>query len=85
MQVGLSDFKPELCYGLMAPAKTPASVISRINAALNAVLADRSIRGDLMSKGVTTIDSTPFNFARKIQSDTVLWGNIARSVNAKAE
>ena len=82
---GIKDFKPELWYGLMAPAATPKDVLQRLRTALDKVLQDRNLRADMLSKGVAPQSLSPEAFAQKIRADIALWGGIARAVNAKAD
>jgi tripartite-type tricarboxylate transporter receptor subunit TctC len=82
---GIKDFKPELWYGLMAPAATPKDVLLRLRTALDKVLQDRNLRADMLSKGVAPQSLRPEQFAQKIHADIALWGGIARAVNAKAD
>lgn len=82
---GIRDFKPELWYGLMAPAGTPKDIVERVRTAVDKVLQDRSLRADLLAKGVAPLSLEPAAFAQKIREDIKLWGGIARSVNAKAD
>jgi len=82
---GIKDFRPELWYGLMAPAATPKPVVDRLRAALDKVLQNRDLRADMMSKGVAPESLAPEQFGQKIRADIALWGGIARAVNAKAD
>ena len=82
---GIKDFKPELWYGLMAPAATPKPVVDRVRTALDKVLQDRALRADMLAKGVAPLSLAPEAFAAKVRADIALWGGIARAVNAKAD
>ena len=82
---GIKDFKPELWYGLMAPAATPKDVVARMRSAVDKVLQDRSLRAELLAKGVAPLTLESAAFAHRIRADIKLWGGIARSVNAKAD
>ncbi len=82
---GIKDFKPELWYGLMAPAATPKPVVERLRSALDKALQDRNLRADMMAKGVSPASWTPEQFGQRVRADIALWGGIARSVNAKAD
>ncbi|MGN8082909.1 Bug family tripartite tricarboxylate transporter substrate binding protein [Variovorax sp. 22077] len=84
-QAGIKGFRPQLWYGLMAPAATPQPVVQRLRAALDTAMRDAGLRADMQSKGVTPWTVTPDAFQARIRSDIQLWGGIARSVNAKAE
>ncbi|MEJ8856499.1 tripartite tricarboxylate transporter substrate-binding protein [Variovorax robiniae] len=82
---GVKDFKPELWYGLMAPAATPKDALQRLRAAIDKVMQDRALRADMLAKGVAPLSLAPDAFAQKIRADIALWGGIARAVNAKAD
>lgn len=82
---GIKDFKPELWYGLMAPAATPKPVVERLRSALDKALQDRNLRADMMAKGVSPASWSPEQFGQRVRADIALWGGIARSVNAKAD
>ena len=46
------DFVISSWVGLLAPARTPKTVIARLNAELNAVLADPEVRDRLNALGI---------------------------------
>lgn len=82
---GIKDFKPQLWYGLMAPAATPQPVVQRLRAALDTAMKDPALRTDMLAKGVTPWSVRPEVFEEQIRGDIKLWGGIARSVNARAD
>lgn len=84
-QAGIKDFRPQLWYGLMAPAATPQPVVQRLRAALDAAMNDPALRADMLAKGVTPWTVPPDAFMAQIRGDIKLWGGIARSVNARAD
>ena len=46
-------------FGLTGPAKMPADLVARLNAAINEVLAQPEIRKRLLELGVTATPGTP--------------------------
>lgn len=82
---GLGNFTPELWYGIAAPAHTPDSVVQRVHAAVAKVQEDRSLRADYLSKGVTPLSLPTSLMLQRIAYDTRMWGEVARSVGARAE
>jgi tripartite-type tricarboxylate transporter receptor subunit TctC len=54
-------------FGLTGPAKMPADVVARLNAATNEVLAQPDIRKRLLELGVTTTPGTPAEFSAFVQ------------------
>lgn len=84
-ETGVEKFAPELWYGLSAPANTPDAVISKIYGAVAKAQEDRAVRANLLSKGIMPISLPTSLIGSRIAFDTKLWGDIARSVGAKAE
>ena len=71
--------------GLLAPAATPPAIVSKLNAATNAALADPAIKGRLEDLGVSAFSSTPAEFASLIASETAKWGKVIRDAGIKPE
>lgn len=67
------NFDFNVWYGLMAPAGTPPEVVSKLNAALNEVLAMPDIKQRLLDSGLDPAPSTPDAFAKKVKDDLRLW------------
>ncbi|QEZ43813.1 Bug family tripartite tricarboxylate transporter substrate binding protein [Cupriavidus oxalaticus] len=82
---GVPGFTQQLWYGLAFPRGTPASVVARMNQALDQVLADKDTIRELADKGVTARAGTPADMLAAVQHDLSYWGAIARSVGATIE
>jgi tripartite-type tricarboxylate transporter receptor subunit TctC len=67
------------------PAGTPAAVIERVNADVNAVLRDPDVRAKLDSAGMTPVGGTAAEFAAVVAADTQRWGAIIRRIGLKLE
>ena len=55
-------------FGLTGPAKMPADVVARLNAATNEVLAQPDIKKRLLELGVTTTPGTPADFTAFVRN-----------------
>lgn len=55
-------------FGLSGPAKMPADLVARLNAATNEVLAQPDIRKRLLELGVTVTPGTPADFAAFVKN-----------------
>ncbi|WP_373824206.1 Bug family tripartite tricarboxylate transporter substrate binding protein, partial [Achromobacter insuavis] len=51
-ELGYKDFSVVTYYGVLAPAKTPAAVVARLNADFNKLLARQDVRDALASQGL---------------------------------
>jgi tripartite-type tricarboxylate transporter receptor subunit TctC len=71
--------------GLMAPARTPPSVIGKLNAALVGVLDDPDTRLRLKQAGVTPSPSSPEQFGRYLGDEIARYGRLIRDNGIKGE
>ena len=55
-------------FGISGPAKMPADLVARINAATNEVLAQPDIKKRLLELGVTTTPGTPAQFTTFVRN-----------------
>ena len=72
-------------YGIVAPKGTPAEIVDTLNAALNAVLADPTLKARMAELGGVPMPMTPDEFGRFIAAETEKWGKVVRAANLKAE
>lgn len=75
----------ETLFGILAPAGTPAAVIERLNAAVNAGLAAPDIRLGFTQLGVDTKSTTPQEFAAIIAEEAPKWAEIVRMTGIKVD
>ena len=68
-ELGYPDFSVVTFYGVLAPAKTPTSVVSRLNADFNKLLARKDVKDALASQGLETNPMSSAAFAELIQTD----------------
>lgn len=82
---GVSDFVVDSWVGLLAPARTPPAVLARLNAELNAVLADPAVRDRLGVLGIEPAPGTPEQFRQQMQRDLAAYGAIVKAAGIKLE
>jgi tripartite-type tricarboxylate transporter receptor subunit TctC len=70
--------------GLSAPKGTPAAVVRKVHAALQAALDDPALMKQLEQEGMTSMTTTPAQYAQLVRSDTERWGQLVRTLNLKA-
>ena len=64
--------------GILAPAKTPAPVIKRLNQEMRRFLETPEAKERFFSTGVEAVGSTPEEFANKIKSDVAKMGKLIK-------
>ncbi len=84
-EAGLPDFEITSWFGLLAPAGTPAAIISRLNAETVKVLARADVRATLAAQGLDVASSSPEQFAAHIKSEIARFSRIAKAAGIKAE
>jgi tripartite-type tricarboxylate transporter receptor subunit TctC len=82
---GLPDFEITSWFGLLAPAGTPAPIISRLNAEAVKVLARPDVKATLAAQGLEVSSSSPEQFGAHIKSEIARFTKIAKTAGIKAE
>jgi tripartite-type tricarboxylate transporter receptor subunit TctC len=85
VESGIADFIMTFWTGVIAPAGTPASVVDRLNAAINDGLKSEGMRETLAKVGATTNPSSPQDFGRFIAAETAKWAAVAKTAGIASE
>ncbi|MEO8202464.1 MAG: tripartite tricarboxylate transporter substrate binding protein [Betaproteobacteria bacterium] len=72
-------------FGLLTPAGTPADVIARLNAEVNAALKLPEVSDKLVGLGMTPVGGTPEQFGAFIRADIDKWTKLIRSRGIKPD
>jgi len=78
-------YEASLRNGLGAPRGTPAPIIERLNAEVNAGLNDPAIKAKFADLGSETVPLSPAEWGRIIVEETEKWGKVIRAANIKAQ
>jgi len=70
---------------MFAPAKTPADVMNKLNAEINAALAEPSIKEKLLVQGIVPQPMNVAEFTKFVRSETHKFGKIAKAADIKVE
>ena len=82
---GLAAFESVAVYGLLAPARTPAATIARIQQETQRVVNTPAIQEKFFSAGVETVGSSPESFAALIRIDTEKTGKLIKDVGIRED
>jgi tripartite-type tricarboxylate transporter receptor subunit TctC len=72
-------------YGIGAPKNTPAEIVNRLNAEINAALADPKMKARFADLGGTVLPGSPADFGKLLADEKEKWGKVIRTANIKAE
>jgi tripartite-type tricarboxylate transporter receptor subunit TctC len=83
----ISEFVPgyeaSAWYGLHAAKGTPPEIIEKLNAVVNAALADPAMRKRLADLGGIMMPGTPADFGKFTASETDKWAKVIHEANIK--
>jgi tripartite-type tricarboxylate transporter receptor subunit TctC len=70
--------------GVVAPKGTPPDVIAKLNGAINAALADATIKARLADLGATTMPGSPAEFGQFMAEEVAKWAKVIKHAGIKA-
>ena len=82
---GLPAFETSSWHGILVPARTPRSIITRLHGELVKVLHLPDVRERLTVQGLNVVASTPQQFAAHIKSETVKYARVIKQLGIKPE
>jgi tripartite-type tricarboxylate transporter receptor subunit TctC len=84
-EAGLPQFQAEAYFGVLGPAKLPAEVVQKLNAALNDALKDPEVVARLGSSGMRLSGGAPKAYADRIHADIATWKQTVKDANITPE
>jgi len=84
-QSGLPGYEFVTPFGVFAPAKTPAAVITRLNQEIVRVLHQPQVKEKFFVVGVEVVGSTPEHMASAIKSEMARMGKVIREAGIRSE
>ncbi len=85
IEAGLAGYDVVEWYGVLAPAGTPPELVTRLNGALVAVLAQPAMRAAVAAQGPAVTSSTPAAFSAYMAREIQRWGALIKSANIVIE
>lgn len=82
-EAGVSDFVVDSWFGLVVPARTPESIVQRLNAEVIRIGNLPDVRERLRAQGLDVTTSTPEAFTRIVRADYERWGRVVDTAGAK--
>ena len=84
-EAGVPGYEATSWFGLFAPARTPAPVVTRLNLALAKVLGQADVKKKIADQGAEPYAESPAQFAAFIQKETAKWGQVVKASGASID
>ncbi len=75
----------DVWHGIGAPKGTPKDIINKLNAEINAVIADPQIKKQFADLGGTPLGGSPADLEKRIVDETEKWGKVIREAGLSVE
>jgi tripartite-type tricarboxylate transporter receptor subunit TctC len=82
---GLREYDMTLWFGLWAPAGTPAAVVQKLNAQVNAIVQQPDVREQFAKLGIQPAPMPPAEFARFVRDEIVVYRRIVKQANIQPQ
>lgn len=82
-EAGVPKYSITTWWGVLAPAKTPAPLLAKLNKVVNEVASAESTKARLVSEGATPHTGTPAEFGSMLATELALWREVAKTSNLK--
>ena len=82
---GLAGFDINTWFGVLAPARTPAPVVEKLNAEIRRALQSADVRERMMKLGAEPSPTTPEQFAALVQSELKKYAAVVKASGARVD
>ena len=84
-EAGVPDFDITVWFGLVAPAKTPAPIIERLNKEVVEILRTPALKEKFSAAGIDITPSTPAELGERIRADLPYYTKLMREAGIQPE
>ena len=85
IESGMPGFEVNNWYGLVAPVKTPAEIITLLNRQVRVELEAPDVKDAMVKQGLDPAGGTPEEFGAYIKSELAKWSKVIRASGATAQ
>jgi tripartite-type tricarboxylate transporter receptor subunit TctC len=84
-EAGVPGYEHASWVGLLAPARTQASVVARLNTESVKVVNQQDVKALLLRDGLETVGDSPEEFAAVVKSEVAKWMKVVKAAGIKPQ
>ena len=81
----LKGYEASTWYGVLAPARTPRPIVTKLHGEIVKILGVAETRDKLLLQGFEPVGGTPAEFGAYIKSEIEKWGKVVKAAGIRAE
>jgi tripartite-type tricarboxylate transporter receptor subunit TctC len=85
VEEGVPGYELTAWFAAFVPAKTPKPIVDKLNAAINAAVADKTVQDALLAAGIEPSTGTPDELRAFVVSETKKWADIVKAARIEPE
>jgi len=82
-EAAIPGFEASTWWGILAPAGTPAAIITEVNGKLAVALTQRDIMDRIAALGADLVGGAPERLAEHLNAEIPKWRDVVRAANIK--
>jgi tripartite-type tricarboxylate transporter receptor subunit TctC len=82
---GVAGYELTAWFAGFLPAKTPKPIVDKLNAAINAAIAEKAVQEALLAAGIEPSTGTPEQLRAFVVSETKKWADIVKAAGIQPE
>jgi tripartite-type tricarboxylate transporter receptor subunit TctC len=84
-EAGVPGYEVPVWFAIFVPKKTPAAIVSLLNAQIVKLMGDPRVKASLADQGFEARPSTPQELARMMQVEAVKWAKVVKDAGVNVE
>ncbi len=84
-EAGMPNLEVITWYGIFAPAGTPRSIVTRLNAEINQAMQSADVKEKLAAQSTDAIIGTPEEFGAYVKKEIAKWAEVVRKAGIQPE
>jgi tripartite-type tricarboxylate transporter receptor subunit TctC len=84
-EAGVPGYESSLWYGVLLPARTPSTIVARLNETVNAILREADVHERFAALGAEPVGSSSAAFGKYISDEVIKWGKVSKAVGIHAD